>query len=214
MEDTSKTSVYLKNLIELEIIKREFSVDDGMKERANTNRGLYRLTDNFFRFWYAFVFTNYSELESGDADGVFEYAIKPNLHEFASFAFEDVCREYIRKMQRAGKLPFRYQRMGRWWGKTTVRRKDKTEVQETEIDLLAVSQKADQYLVGECKFKGRTFSYAEYLDTSAKLSQQKEKAEFFYYLFSESGFDDNLTAEAEKNDHLTLVGLGNVVNSG
>lgn len=212
VDDTSKTSVYLKNLIELEIIKREFSVDDGMKERANTNRGLYRLTDNFFRFWYAFVFTNYSELESGDADGVFEYAIKPNLHEFASFAFEDVCREYVRKMQRAGRLPFRYQRMGRWWGKTTVRRKDKTEVQETEIDLLAVSQKADQYLVGECKFKGRPFSYAEYLDTSAKLSQQKEKAEFFYYLFSESGFDDNLIAEAEKNEHLILVGLEDIVN--
>ena len=211
VEDTSKTSVYLKNLIELEIIKREFSVDDGMKERANTNRGLYRLTDNFFRFWYAFVFTNYSELESGDADGVFEYAIKPNLYEFASFAFEDVCHEYIRKMQRAGKLPFRYQRMGRWWGKTTVRRKDKTEVQETEIDLLAVSQKADQYLVGECKFKGRPFSYAEYLDTSTKLSRQKEKAEFFYYLFSESGFDDNLIAEAEKDDHLTLVGLEDIV---
>ena len=212
VDDTSKTSVYLKNLIELEIVKREFSVNDGTKERANTNRGLYCLTDNFFRFWYAFVFTNYSELESGDADGVFEYAIKPNLHEFASFAFEDVCREYIRKMQRNGKLPFRYQRMGRWWGKTTVRRKDKTEVQEIEIDLLAVSQKADQYLVGECKFKGRPFSFTEYLDTSAKLSQQKEKVEFFYYLFSESGFDDNLTAEAEKDEHLTLIGLEDVVS--
>ena len=214
VDDTSKTSVYLKNLIELEIIKREFSVDDGMKEWANTNRGLYRLTDNFFRFWYAFVFTNYSELESGDIDGVFKYAIKPNLHEFASFAFEDVCREYVRKMQRTGRLPFRYQKMGRWWGRTTVRRKDKPEVQESEIDLLAVSQKADQYLVGECKFKGRPFSFTEYLDTSAKLSQQKEKAEFFYYLFSESGFDDNLIAEAEKDEHLTLVGLEDVVNGG
>ncbi|MBQ2582226.1 MAG: ATP-binding protein, partial [Ruminococcus sp.] len=71
VEDTSKTSVYLKNLIELEIIEREFSVDDGTKERANTNRGLYRLTDNFFRFWYAYVFTNYSELEGGDVNGVF-----------------------------------------------------------------------------------------------------------------------------------------------
>ncbi len=159
VDDTSKTSVYLKNLIELEIVKREFSVNDGTKERANTNRGLYCLTDNFFRFWYAFVFTNYSELESGDTDGVFEYAIKPNLHEFASFAFEDVCREYVRKMQRTGRLPFRYQRMGRWWGRTTVRRKDKPEVQ----------------------------------------------------LFSESGFDDNLIAEAEKDDHLTLVGIEDVV---
>lgn len=75
IEDTSKTSVYLKNLIELQIVEREFSVDDGTKERANNNRGLYRLTDNFFRFWYAFVFTNISELEGRDVDGVFEYAI-------------------------------------------------------------------------------------------------------------------------------------------
>lgn len=54
VDDTSKTSVYLKNLIELEIVEREFSVSDGIK-KANTNRGLYHLTDNFFRFWYAFV---------------------------------------------------------------------------------------------------------------------------------------------------------------
>ena len=39
IEDTSKTSVYLKNLIELGIVRREFSVDAGVKERANANRG-------------------------------------------------------------------------------------------------------------------------------------------------------------------------------
>ena len=211
VDDTSKTSVYLKNLIELEIIEREFSVDDGTKERANTNRGLYRLTDNFFRFWYAYVFTNYSELESGDADGVYEYAIKPNLHEFASFAFEDVCREYVREMQKRNQLPFRYKRMGRWWGKTTVRRKESIETQETEIDLLAVSASGKQYLVGECKFKGRPFSYGEYLDTCAKLTPQKDNAEFYYYLFSESGFDEKLTAEARENERIALIGLEQIV---
>ena len=207
VDDTSKTSVYLKKLIELEIIKREFSVDDGIKERANVSRGLYRLTDNFFRFWYAFVFTNISELESGDVDGVFNYSVKPVLHEFASLVFEDVCREYVRELQKSGKLPFRYKTMGRWWGRTTVRRKDGTEVQETEIDLLAVSQKSDQYLVGECKFKGRPLSYADYLDTAAKLMPQQEKADFYYYLFSESGFDERLTEEASHNDRLRLVTL-------
>lgn len=207
VDDTSKTSVYLKNLMELEIIKREFSVNDGIKERANVSRGLYRLTDNFFRFWYAFVFTNISELESGDVDGVFDYSVKPALHEFASLVFEDVCREYVRELQKSGKLPFRYKTMGRWWGRTTVRRKDSTEVQETEIDLLAVSSKSDQYLVGECKFKGRPLSYADYLDTAAKLMPQQEKADFYYYLFSESGFDERLTEEASHNDRLRLVAL-------
>lgn len=211
VDDTSKISVYLKNLIELEIIEREFSVDAGTKEKANVSRGLYRLTDNFFRFWYAFVFTNYSELEAGDVDGVFEYAIKPGLHEFASLAFEDVCREYMRALQKAGKLPFRYDKMGRWWGKTTVRRKDSTEVKETEIDLLAVSQNADRYIVGECKFKGRPFSYSEYMDTAAKLSPQKKTAEFYYYLFSESGFDEKLTEKADKNQNLKLIPISEVV---
>ncbi len=84
MEDTSKTSVYLKNLIELGIVQREFSVDTKVKERANGNRGIYRLTDNFFRFRYAFVFANFSQLEDGDVDGVYEYIVEPALHEFAA----------------------------------------------------------------------------------------------------------------------------------
>lgn len=211
IDDTSKTSVYLKNLIELQIVEREFSVDDGTKERANNNRGLYRLTDNFFRFWYAFVFTNISELEGGDVDGVFEYAIKPQIHEFAALGFEDVCREYIREMQKENKLPFRYKRMGRWWGKTTVRRKEITETKETEIDLLAVSEKSDKYLVGECKFKGKPFSYSEYLDTIVKLSPQKEKAEFYYYLFSESGFDEKIIAEAAKTERIKPITIEDIV---
>lgn len=63
--------------------------------------------------------------------------------------------------------------MAHWWGKTTVRRKDdKSEVQKTEIDILAVSKQATQYLVGECKFKNKSFRYSEYLDTVAKLSPQ------------------------------------------
>lgn len=45
VDDTAKTSVYLRNLIELGIVQREFSVDAKSKERTNTGRGIYRLTD-------------------------------------------------------------------------------------------------------------------------------------------------------------------------
>lgn len=207
--NVSKTSVYLKNLVELEIVEREFSVDAGIKEMANSSRGIYRLTDNFFRFWYAFAFSNYSELENGDADGVFEYAIKPNLHEFASYSFEDVCREYIREMQKKSGLPFRYKRMGRWHGKTSAGRKG-AAAQEAEIDILAISAKADKFLAGECKFKGKPFSYSEYLALKAKLPQ-KETAEIYYYLFSESGFDKKLADESRSDKKITLVGLEDLI---
>ena len=88
---------------------------------------------------------------------------------------------------------------------------DKREVQETEIDILAVSKHATQYLVGECKFKNKPFRYSEYLDTIAKLSPQKEKSEFYYYLFSESGFDDKILEEAANAENITLCNLSDIV---
>ena len=97
-------------------------------------------------------------------------------------------------------------------GKTTVRHKGALEVQETEIDLLAVSKNADNYLLGECKFKNKPFRYSEFLDTAAKLSQQKDKADFYYFLFSESGFDESILQEAESNDRLCLFDLEDIVS--
>ena len=215
VEDTSKTSVYLKNLIELGIVEREFSVDSKNKEKANSNRGTYRLTDNFFRFWYAFGFTNFSQLEDGDIDGVYDYVIAPALHEFASFTFEDVCKEFVREMQKKNELPFRYSKMGRWTGKTTVRDKDAPKgvrIAETEIDILGIGKSGKEYLVGECKFKNTPFDYSEYLDTVTKLTPLKDTAKFYYALFSESGFDDKVVAEAEDNDNITLYNLNQIVN--
>ncbi|MBR4100184.1 MAG: ATP-binding protein [Clostridia bacterium] len=215
VEDTSKTSVYLKNLIELGIVEREFSVDSKSKEKANSNRGTYRLTDNFFRFWYAFGFTNFSQLEDGDVDGVYDYVIAPVLHEFASFTFEDVCKEFVREMQKKNELPFRYSKMGRWTGKTTVRDKDAPKgvrAAETEIDILGIGKGGKEYLVGECKFKNTPFDYSEYLDTVAKLTPLKEGAKFYYALFSESGFDSKVVSEADNNDNITLYNLNQIVN--
>lgn len=215
VENTSKTSVYLRSLIQLGIVKREFSVDTGIKEYANQNRGLYKLTDNFFRFWYAFAFTSYSDLESGDVDGVYQYTIQPMLHEFASSAFEEICRQYVMELQKNNVLPFRYSKIGRWFGKTTLRdttQKSGYRTADTEIDLVAISRKMDAYLIGECKFKKSPFSYSEYLDTLAKLAPQKEHAEFYYALFSESGFDDKIYETAKENRNLYLYTLDQIVN--
>lgn len=215
VDDTSKTSVYLKNLIELGIVEREFSVDSKTKEKANANRGTYRLTDNFFRFWYAFGFANFSQLEDGDVDGVYDFVIAPVLHEFSSFAFEEVCKEFVKELQKNNELPFRYAKMGRWTGKTTVRDKNAPNglrITETEIDLLGIGRDEKEYLVGECKFKNVAFDYSEYLDTMAKLTPLKEKAQFFYALFSESGFDDKIIEEAEKESNLQLYDLQKIVN--
>ena len=141
--------------------------------------------------------------------------VEPALHEFASFAFEDVCKEFVKELQKKNALPFRYSKIGRWTGKTTVRDKDAANglrVAETEIDLLCIDRDAKEYLVGECKFKGVPFSYSEYLDTKAKLTPLKDTATFHYALFSESGFNEKIIAEAENRRDIQLYELGQIIN--
>ena len=213
--DNSKTSVYLKNLVELGIVVRELSVNAGTKEQANQSRGTYKLADNFFRFWYTYGFTNISQLEDGDVDGVYEYSVEPTIRDFASFTFEEICRQFLRKKQKERLLPFRFSRIGRWWGKTTVRdpsAPNGLRTAETEIDILAVSSDAKKYLAGECKFKNAPFSYSDYLDLAAKLDPQKKTAEFYYALFSASGFDGKIARETDPSKTL-LFDLPQIVGS-
>ena len=215
IDDTSKTSVYLRNLIELGIIEREFSVDSKTKEKANSNRGTYKLTDNFFRFWYTFGFSNYSQLEDGDVDGVYEYTVKPAMQNFASFVFEDICKDFVKVLQKKNRLPFRYAKIGRWTGKTTIRDINdpmKVRSTESEIDILCINRDNTEYLIGECKFKNAPFAYSEYLDTKAKLSELKNKAKLYYALFSISGFDEKIIKESKDNSELLLFDLYDIVN--
>lgn len=212
VDDTSKTSVYLKNLVDLGIIQREVSVSGHFPVRAGANRGSYRLTDHFFRFWYAFLFTNYSDLESGDVDGVYRYIVEPGLHDFAAAAFADICREYVRRLQKADALPFRCQQLGRWQGRTTLRGEDAAEMAESEIDILGISRDGDQFLVGECKFQSHPFRFSEFANTRARFLPQQEEAQFHYFLFSESGFGKKLTEEAKTAGNITLCSLADIVS--
>lgn len=180
--DKSKLSVYIKNLISLEIMQREFSVDSGIKEKANTSRGIYNLTDNFFSFWYHFVFPNISELEAGDTEGVLKYSIIPELDVFVSYKFEEICRQYVRKQNIEGKLPFRYEKLGRYWQ------------DGEEIDIMAVSKDKKSILAGECKYRNKDVELKDYLELTGKMKVSNKKTKIYYFLFSKNGFTKDLKA--------------------
>lgn len=65
--------------------------------------------------------------------------------------------------------------------------------------------------MGECKFQESPFRYSDYLNAKAKLTPLKEKANFHYALFSESGFDEKITDEAA-DGNVTLYDLEEIVN--
>lgn len=195
--DKSKISAYLKNLMDLGIVCREFSVDAKIKEQANVSRGLYQLTDNYFRFWYAFVFQNQSELEDGDAEGIWNYVVKTELDNFVSHIFEKICIQYLRKQNKQNKLPFHFVQIGRWWNKTD------------EIDVMAVDRTKKKILLGECKYKNTKMQVSDlrHLQEKYKLGES-EKA--FFWLFSKKGFSDELLRVA-KLEAVNLVTLNELI---
>ena len=214
--EKSKISVYLKNLTELQILEREFSVLSGDKEKATSTRGLYRITDNFLRFWFGFVFSNLSDLETGDAEGVLTYAVLPRINDFASPVFEMVCREFIRKKNRMGELPFRVSKLGRWWGKLNKNvPADNGESgltsADSEIDIVAVDGKSKNYILCECKFRNSEMDAADLERLKGKSEIVKKGASVGYALFSKSGFTKELTAQAKEDENLRLFSLSDVV---
>ncbi|MGN1116381.1 MAG: ATP-binding protein [Candidatus Ornithomonoglobus sp.] len=194
--ERTKLSAYLKNLIDLSIIERDFPVDAKIKEKANTQRGLYRLTDNYFRFWYAFVFANLSELESNDVDGVYEYIVKPELDIFVSLCFEDVCKAYLRKRNKENTLPLRFSKIGRWWNKTD------------EIDIMAADVRNNKLLLGECKYKNTPVDTGTILSLIQKPVPKCDKT--YYMLFSKSGFTQNAVNYAKEND-IELISADDII---
>ena len=196
--EKTKLSVYLKNLMELGIICREFSMDDQIKEQANVQRGLYRVTDNFFRFWYAFVFPNISELESSDVKGIFKYTVQPELDNFTSYIFEDICKAFLRQKNRQEELPFYFSKIGRWWNKTD------------ELDIMAVDRLKKNYILGECKYRNQAFALFDLRNMKRKFTRLKSDVNVYYWIFSKSGYTEEVQ-RAAREENIQLVGLEEVV---
>lgn len=178
MLDTSSASTYLRRLESLRILEREFSVQMGQQERTKRGRGLWRVTDNYVRFWYAAVAPYVSELDQGDADGVWTHVIAPNLNDLLSGPFEDVCRQWVRRRNIDGTLPFRCRAMGRWWQGAD------------EIDVVAFGDE-HRRLLGECKFWDRPVGVDVLRGLEEKQKRLFPEEEAHLYLFSKCGFDDD-----------------------
>lgn len=56
---------YLKTLMDLDILERRVPVTEENSEKSK--RGLYKIKDNYLRFWFAFIYPNMSFIESGIA---------------------------------------------------------------------------------------------------------------------------------------------------
>ncbi len=163
---------YLSVLSDLQLVKREVPVTESpLKSR----RGVYTLQDNFFKFWFRYVYPHKEEVESNRQDEIIR-EVKNTLPSYVSPAFEEVCKEGVFELEKNGEIPH-FTKIGRWWYKGE------------EIDLVCLNEHTREILFAECK-------WGEKVDAVRFFNELKEKARFlrwknerrdeFYAIFAKS----------------------------
>ncbi|MGF7018898.1 AAA+ ATPase superfamily predicted ATPase [Lachnospiraceae bacterium PF1-21] len=140
--ESSLISRYLITLQELNYIERVIPFGSNPLKGKTSQ---YQITENFIAFWYRFVFSVRSEIERGNGDIYFSLALN-DLTDYIGPIFEEVSRQYLRRKNAKGELPFVAKSFGKWWGKDR-----KGNVQE--LDVVASSVSGKELLVGECKWR-------------------------------------------------------------
>lgn len=179
---------YLEILTDMGFIQKEYSINTGIKETANIQRGLIRLTDNFTGFWFSCVLPNEELINYGAGTQVWQEHIVDHLNEICSFPFEAICRELLMRLNAKGKLPFLCYRVGRLFTKDN-----------TVIDIAAAEINGNGMLLGECKYRNSPMTTGDFY----KLVQKAEHLGIrpsAYYLFSKSGFAPALVLDAKNQD--------------
>lgn len=187
--EPAKCSKYLATLENIHIVKKEYPL--GKETRKN---GIYKIQDHLFKFWYRYVLKNRSRIELGRVDKLYQDIIKDSPN-YMGRIFEDICKEYLQHLVRTEKLDL--SAIGSWWGNDPILKK------QVEIDIVAASDTS--LLFAECKWRNEALGhkiYHQLVEKSNSFQQEKN-----YYLFSKSGFTQELIAYSQVSKNLKLIDL-------
>ncbi len=194
VKQTSLTK-YLKTLIDLDLIEREVPVTESNPEKSKS--GLYKIKDNFIAFWFKFVYPYRAYLEKGETQFVLSKIKKGFIQNFASYVYEDVCRERMWELSANNFWNYHLDRVGRYWGSKA-----------DETDIVAIDSVGKNLVLGECKYStsAKGLSVLHGLQERAESLQTLTGAENVeYIIFNTAGFSQGLKDEAEKNPSVKLV---------
>lgn len=196
--DYNQLSKYLNRLSRLRLVDQHVPITE-QKERSKRSR--YRIRDPFFRFWFRFVYgtgEQYDELGSE----AYEALIEPQLADFVSRSFEELCCSAIRSLY----PEYTITQTGQWW------------YGEHEIDVVGLTA-GETLIAGECKFQQSALGY----DTLSKLEGHLDELRWTpnddssrveeYALFSRSGFKQSVKEAATEREDLRLFTVEDVVTS-
>lgn len=176
---------YLGVLEKLQLIEREVAATESNPEKSR--KGLYKICDNYARFWFQYVFPYRSGIEMAN----YSEALTKFDQGFLiinALIYEHVVQEILSNNR--SKI-FNFEKIGKWWDNNT------------EIDIVGINSVTNQILFGEVKWSSKPVGTNIYRD----LKQKSELVKWgklgrinYYVLFSKSGFTPDMIALAKKDN--------------
>lgn len=196
-ESTTTCSAYIKNLINLGIVKRETPYGE-----KTSRKSIYSIEDNMFYFWYRFISNNNSAIMRGATELVYK-RIETQLSDYMGRVFEEICAQYLWKQLLLGNMPIEFVSLGRWWGNDPRKRK------QTEIDIMG-EQDSSSAIFAECKWRQEKVDL-DVLETLIDRSGLFHYSKVHFFLFSKCGFTKGCMEKAEEMGNVTLVSYADIM---
>lgn len=174
---------YLFILEDIHILQKEVPVTE--KNPLKSRKGIYKLQDQFFKFWFKYILPNKGYIEEDKVDAVL-MKIKKDFNLLVAGNYEKAGVEILKNHE--GKF-FPINKIGRWW--------DRNE----EIDIVALNEEENRALFCEVKWSNKFVGINIYEDLKRKAQKvewNRDKRVEYYCLFSKRGFTENMMKLAQK----------------
>lgn len=193
-EEKSKCSKYMLTLQTLRLIEKRVPCT----EASTSKKGIYEITDYYYKFWYRYLFTNQNYYDMLGLDLACE-EIMENINDYMGPVFEKICEQYLIRAARMKKLPFIPYKMGKWWGNNPLLK------EQDDVDILAFDKTGKKALFCECKFRNKPMPMEEYDDLvmAAEIFRHVEEKHFMF--FSKSGFTEPVKERAKRENAVLLT---------
>ena len=177
---------YITKLIDLDILEKEVPVTENIE---NGKKGLYKIKDNYLKFWFSYVYPYQSYLEIGNLAYPLE-KIKNEFNLWVSKIYEDLSRETLLSNSQ---VPFSIKKLGRWWNNNE------------EIDIVGLGD--NEIIFGECKWSNKKVGLSILLSLKEKSKNVKwnnNNRKEYFILFSKEGFSDDLINLSKEDSSIIL----------
>lgn len=105
-------SAVLDKLISMELVQKQTPINDPESRRKTA----YRIIDPLVLFYYRYIFRNASARQIQDPDYFYSHHIDRDFEEnHVPHLFEEVCRQYLIRQNRTGRMEVPFDAIGRYW---------------------------------------------------------------------------------------------------